>query len=151
LYPGITLEIAWLNEPRYDRFRAQLTDMAEHLGIAGRITFSGWKDGAARWDALEGCHGVLQLGSFEETFGLSVIEAVLAGRMALIRPQQAVRDVLGDHPLLLEVADGTCWADIVCDAVPDRPRVAAANRDVRDGLSLSAMVERYDALLKIAC
>lgn len=66
--------------------RAQLERRAGELGIAGRVHWLGWIGGAVKWGALQACEALV-LPSHQENFGLCVVEALRAGRPALVSRQ----------------------------------------------------------------
>lgn len=147
----IRLDISWLEEPRYEAFRQDLQKLSMSLGVADRVRFSGWVRNEARLARLADAHAVLQVGNFEESFGLSVVEAVLAGRIAITGPQPAVEEVLGTSPLHVEIDDSTDWALALISTVEE----LASGRGRPDGfsevsLSISEMAQRYLGVLSEA-
>jgi glycosyltransferase involved in cell wall biosynthesis len=76
--------------------RAQLSQQAERLGIAGRITWTGMIAGELKWGALRAAE-IFVLPSHQENFGIVVAEALAAGVPALISNQVNIwREVEGD-------------------------------------------------------
>ncbi len=66
--------------------QARLQSRAEALGIAGRVHWPGMLGGDIKWGALRGCDAFV-LPSHQENFGISVAEALAAGRPVLISNQ----------------------------------------------------------------
>ncbi len=148
----VQLEIAWLDEQRYSSLRRELQEAAAALGVDAQVRFRPWLDGDERWDAIESTHAVLQLGSFEETFGLALVEAVLSGRVAITAVQPAVREVVGASPFLVEVRDPFIWYGQLERAIRALSASPADSRNtgLARSLCLDRMVGQYDALLRAA-
>lgn len=148
----VRLEIAWLDQPCYSNFRRELEDRVMALGVDAQVRIRPWLDGDERWDAVKSTHAVLQLGSFEETFGLSLVEAVLSGRLAITAGQAAVREVVGTSPFLIEVRDPLAWYEALEGAIRvlSVSPVDAPDAGLAPSLSLDRMVARYSAVLRAA-
>ena len=155
--PGITpvrLVIAWLDEERYRPFRLSLDRLAALLGIADRVTFVPWSGADTYSNTLAAAHAVLQLGTFEETFGLAAFEAALAGRIAMTRTQPAVREVLSadfHHELPNETDWRAALHTVICQCrrYPDE-HTRQNRRILASSFRLDRMVDAYDALLRSA-
>ena len=63
--------------------QAKLKSRAEQLGIAARVHWPGMIGGEVKWGALRTCEALV-LPSHQENFGVSVVEALLAGRPVLL-------------------------------------------------------------------
>jgi len=63
--------------------QAKLQSRAEQLGIAARVHWPGMIGGEVKWGALRTCDALV-LPSHQENFGVSVAEALLAGRPVLL-------------------------------------------------------------------
>ena len=63
--------------------QAKLQDRAQQLGIAERVHWPGMIGGAVKWGALRTCDALI-LPSHQENFGVSVAEALAAGRPVLL-------------------------------------------------------------------
>jgi len=63
--------------------QAKLQSRAEKLGIAARVHWPGMIGGEVKWGALRACDALV-LPSHQENFGVSVAEALLAGRPVLL-------------------------------------------------------------------
>ena len=63
--------------------QAKLQSRAEQLGIAARVHWPGMIGGEVKWGALRACDALV-LPSHQENFGVSVAEALLAGRPVLL-------------------------------------------------------------------
>jgi len=146
---NVRLEISWLDEDRYKTYRSQIMDLSRELGVASQVSFSGWLNGNERWNATMNSSAVLQLGRFEETFGLSLVESILFGRCAVTRHQPAVREIVGATPLLIEIGDPLDWYSAVQNQRSNE--LWSAGVEVREflsrKLSLQRMVEGYDSVL----
>lgn len=78
--------------------QGKLQRQAERLGIGKRVHWPGLLGGDLKWGALRACDAFV-LPSHQENFGISVVEALAAGRPVLISNQVNI------------------WADIACDGV----------------------------------
>jgi glycosyltransferase involved in cell wall biosynthesis len=82
-YPDVDLVIAG---PDQLGMQAQLMKLSERLGIGGRVYWPGLIRGDLKWGALRACEAFV-LPSHQENFGISVVEALAAGRPVLISNQ----------------------------------------------------------------
>jgi glycosyltransferase involved in cell wall biosynthesis len=74
------LVVAGDGDPTY---RATLDQLVHSHGGEDRVHFPGWLQGAAKVDALRGA-GLFTLPSYQENFGISVVEAMACGIAVLI-------------------------------------------------------------------
>lgn len=81
--PGVDLVIAG---PDQVGLQARLENLATQLGIADRVHWPGMIGGDLKWGALHACDAFV-LPSHQENFGISVVEALSAGRPVLISNQ----------------------------------------------------------------
>lgn len=82
-YPDVDFVIAG---PDQMGMQAQLMRLSERLGIGGRVYWPGLIRGDLKWGALRACEAFV-LPSHQENFGISVVEALCAGRPVLISNQ----------------------------------------------------------------
>jgi len=144
---NVKLQIAWLNEKRYAAYKDELHRLAQQLGVESQVEFCPWVDGIERWKSSADWTATLQLGSFEESFGLSIVESILFGRPVVTLRQPAVREILGDTSLLLEIDDPHNWYAALCEywrAGVGRPQFSNGLLDL---LSLDRMAACYDKIL----
>jgi glycosyltransferase involved in cell wall biosynthesis len=101
--------------------QAKLQSRAEQLGIARRVYWPGMIGGHRKWGALRACDALI-LPSHQENFGVSVAEALAAGR-----------------PVLLSYAVNI-WPEIASDGVglADDDTLEGSVRLLRRWISLSA-------------
>jgi glycosyltransferase involved in cell wall biosynthesis len=89
-------------------YTALLRDLVHQDGAEDRILFTGWLTGTDKLAALRGA-GLMALPSFQENFGISIIEALACGVPALISTQVNLAKVIANAnagwvvPLDLEV------------------------------------------------
>jgi glycosyltransferase involved in cell wall biosynthesis len=81
--PEVDLVIAG---PDHDGMQARLMEMADKLGLSGRVHWPGTIGGDVKWGALRACDALI-LPSHQENFGVAVVEALAAGRPVLISQQ----------------------------------------------------------------
>jgi glycosyltransferase involved in cell wall biosynthesis len=144
-----TLEVSWLDERRFSGFRRYLERLAAARGVAAQVVIVPWDNGPQRWRALERASITLQLGTFEESFGLTVIETVLSGRTVITGHQPAIREVLHGNPLHIELDAPVNWYRH-WDRCRDRSDKAHLQRDLgllAESLSLTRMAAAYDHIL----
>lgn len=149
--PPVQLDIAWLDEPRYLAFRRELEDLASRHHVRHQVRFCPWVNGEDRWRALAASHAVLQVGNFEETFGLAAVEAVLAGRIAITANQPAIREVLAS-PLHIEIDDPLNWCQVFHHTFEHITRVGQypIAQQLTQSFALDRMVAGYDTVLRQA-
>lgn len=82
-YPNVDLVIAG---PDSVGLQARLIGQAGRLGLYGRVHWPGLIRGDLKWGALRSCEAFI-LPSHQENFGISVVEALAAGRPVLISNQ----------------------------------------------------------------
>jgi len=115
------LLISWLDERRYDCFRASLEELVVTSQLEERVSFATWKADADRWSAWRDAHAVIQVGDFEETFGLSLVEAAISGRLAVTASQPATSEILTGSAALVEVSEPRQWASALAAAANSPP------------------------------
>ena len=109
----IELTIAGDGDPSY---RAELVRLADRLGLAGQVTFTGRLDGEAKHAAFDAADCFI-LPSAHENFGLAVAEALGAGLPVIVTPGVALwRDIdragagIVTNATEDAVADAISWA-----------------------------------------
>ena len=147
------LEIAWLDEERYAGFRSELERFARTQGVTEQIVFRPWDDDEQRWECIGRSCATLQLGTFEETFGLACLESALAGRPVLTCRQPAIREVIGASGLHVELSEPLEWLPRLDHVLRNPKPVTLRNARVRpwdNGFTQERMAARYDTVLRAA-
>lgn len=145
----IRLEISWLDEARYSNYRKELEQLATRVGVASQVSFCPWRDRADHWRAIAQSCATLQVGCFEESFGMSIIESLLFGRPAVTQFQSSVREVVGPTDLLIEVSDPVEWYEALRTYWSHRSRpLVELPYDLSESLSFTEMASRYDRILR---
>jgi glycosyltransferase involved in cell wall biosynthesis len=93
--------------------------------LAGRVRHVGYVDPAARRALYEGA-AVLVQPSFEEGFGLPVLEAMTVGVPVVAANRGALPEVLGDAGALVDAEDADAFAGAIERVIDDPPAAAAA-------------------------
>ncbi|MEZ4701058.1 MAG: glycosyltransferase [Rhodothermales bacterium] len=93
--PAARLTIAGDGEPGYV---SQLHALAASLGIADRVHFAGFVHGAAKTRLLDRSR-LFVLPSFQENFGVAVLEAIAAGLPVVIAPAVQLASFVERHRL----------------------------------------------------
>jgi glycosyltransferase involved in cell wall biosynthesis len=147
----IRLEISWLDEERYKSYRSELLEFAHQRGVADQVFFTRWFNDKDRLQQLERTDAILQVGNFEETFGLSIVEGVLSKRIVITGRQPAVRETISYSPLWIEINEPTDWYKHFAQANSAQPALPQWNDRQKpitnDLLSLNAMASRYNSIL----
>lgn len=150
----VELEITWFDEQdSTTAYRSKLGRLARDLGVEDNISFTPWVAGPAKWEALGQSSGILALGKFKETFGLTITEGVLCGRPVVARQQPASREVVGETALLQELEDPKEWYWALDEYYMNRSLAGEERiRDrLKEKLSLKRMASSYDQLLLEEC
>jgi glycosyltransferase involved in cell wall biosynthesis len=95
--------------PDQTGMRAELEALAERLGVADRIRWTGMLSGDAKWGAFYGAEAFI-LPSHQENFGIAVADALACGTIPLISDKVNIApDVIADGAGLVEAdtLDGT--------------------------------------------
>jgi glycosyltransferase involved in cell wall biosynthesis len=91
--------------PCHDNWDSELRQIAQRLGIADRITWTGMLAGEKKWGAFHAAEAFV-LPSHQENFGIAVAEALACGVPVLISDQvQIWREIAGDNAGLVEHDD----------------------------------------------
>ena len=149
--PGVRLVIAGNDEEGYQRV---LVALANRIGVADRLIFSGRVASADKQALLEGARALV-LPSYSENFGNVVLEAMAAGRAVIVTPEVGLADlvheteagqVVSGDPITL----GGALAEIMRS--PDRARqMGERGRCVaHDRFSWSSVAERMETAYR-AC
>jgi glycosyltransferase involved in cell wall biosynthesis len=147
---NIRLQISWLNEARYSEYRREVEYLSRKLRVDSQIIFCGWLNGSERWQAVSESCAVLQVGSFEESFGLSIIESIVFGRPAVTLYQPAIREIAGQTNLYVEIADPLKWYEKLSAYWSRRTKHDFENQNrerLIRSLSLERMSASYDRIL----
>jgi glycosyltransferase involved in cell wall biosynthesis len=148
----VRLDISWLDEERYVSYRREIESLVQGLGVAPQVSFCSWLNGSEQWRATAESCALLQLGRFEESFGLSIVESILFGRPAVTRYQPAVEEIIGPSDLLIELANPIEWYTALNDYWSHRRHDHGdSDRHILfKSLSLELMATRYDRVLTSA-
>jgi glycosyltransferase involved in cell wall biosynthesis len=127
-----------------DRLKA----LSQELGIAAHVVFAG------RQDDIPLCLSVMDvfvMTAVEEAFGLSLLEAMAAGRPVAAANAAALPDLVADgvQGLLFTPGDEKALAKAVTRMIEDRPaagQMALAGMRRADELTSQAMVKRLEGL-----
>jgi glycosyltransferase involved in cell wall biosynthesis len=136
-------------------YEERLRDHAATLGVDDLVIWAGMLLGEDKWDALAGSD-LLALPSYNENFGIVVIEALLVGTPVVVSDEVYVADDLRDSPAVRVCAPGVASLvselDQLLRAVgDDRERVAPAARTAAEACSpevvTRATIEVYESVL----
>jgi glycosyltransferase involved in cell wall biosynthesis len=128
--------------------RAQWQRLARELGVEDRVEFLGWSDDIAGLWA--GCHlAVAPNDVFIESFGMSVLEAMAAGRPAIVTDRGALPELVlpGLTGQVVPAGDDRALARALAGYAVDREALrahgAAAHRRAVSDYTLRRSASRY--------
>jgi glycosyltransferase involved in cell wall biosynthesis len=130
--------------------RGPLEQLAQALGLAGRVHFLGSRDDVPR---LLSASDVFTLTSHNEANPVSILEAMSAGRPVVATNVGSIREVVtdGHNGFLVPSGDAKAVAKRIAELLNDplqRQKIGAAAREtVVAGWSVDAMVRRYERLI----
>ena len=148
--PETDLVIAGNDE---ENFQPQMDALAREIGVAERVRFIGAVADTEKWRLIASAQ-LLALPSYNENFGIVVLEAMAAGCPVVVTPEvglaAAVREsgagmVAPGTPAELAEAMKTLLADESL-----RARMGAAGREAARGYSWTAIAEKMDEVY-LAC
>jgi glycosyltransferase involved in cell wall biosynthesis len=136
---GLVRALAELPAPRpqlvlpgaHNAYEDGLRELAAELGVAGDVRFPGWISDAE----LEGLYRLARcfvLPSFQEGFGLPVLEAMARGVPVACSDVPALAEVAGPAALLFDPRDSGSMASAVGRLLTDDRLVEALVRDGRE-------------------
>ena len=107
----------------YEWFEAELREGVAAAGLADRVSFLGFQ--ADVWPHLAAADVALVPSIAEESFGNTVVEAVLAGRPVVVSDSSGLREAASGTATARTVEPGrvAAWADAVQELVADWPSV----------------------------
>ncbi|MCA0912778.1 glycosyltransferase [Marinobacter nauticus] len=131
---------------------AALKDSAQRGELPGNLEFAGYIPEPA--EAMGGLHVVLNLSSFEESFGRSVLEAMAAGRAVVCYSHGALPELVSEGETgYLVPRDVMAVADAVEQLVraPSKVRQMGASglSRVKTGYSVQVMAERLSGCMNL--
>lgn len=103
---------------------ADLVRLRSTLGLESRVTFAGFVPDADLADLYSAARAVI-LPSFDEGFGLPVIEAMVSGTAVLASDRGSLPEVLGGAGRLFDPASSAAMAAAMADVLGDPARRAA--------------------------
>lgn len=138
----------------YEWFETELRATVADAGLADRVEFLGFRSPV--WQALAASDVVLVPSVMEESFGLTAVEAVLAGRPLVVSDSSGLREAAAGYVSAQAVVPGdtALWADAVQRVLADWPTfrraavddAAEARRRHAPGLYAERLVAVLDAL-----
>lgn len=126
---GLIRALALLDEPRpqlvlpgpHNVYEDELLGLAEELGVAAEVRFPGWV-GDEDLDGLYRQAACFALPSFEEGFGLPVLEAMARDTPVVCSDIAVFAEVAGDAAVLCDPADPASIAGAIAGVLGDRDR-----------------------------
>jgi glycosyltransferase involved in cell wall biosynthesis len=123
---GLIRALALLGDPRPQlvlpgsptAYEQRLRGLAQELGVADRVHFPSWVSGE-QLEALYALAACFVLPSFQEGFGLPVLEAMRRGVPVACSGTSALPEVAGDAALLFDPASPASIADTIARLLGD--------------------------------
>lgn len=127
---GVLIGGVMAAEGSNEEYVAELRQRVVALGLEPRITFAGFRRDLPRlFEALD----IVCVPSRNEAFGLTVIEAMAAGKAVVGSNSGAIPELLGGSTGRLVAPDDTqCWAEVMAELAADttlRSRLGGAARE----------------------
>ncbi len=140
---GAELVIAGYDE---DGYWASIERLAHECGVAGRIRFVGAVEGDAKWALLRGA-ACLVLPSYNENFGMSVVEAMAVGCPVIVTAEVGLSAVVAKTGCGVVASDdpgGLAHAinSLLSDDVRARTMGAIGHRVAREQFGWRGVAER---------
>ncbi|MFY0991653.1 glycosyltransferase family 4 protein [Halomonas sp. C05BenzN] len=139
---GVLIGGLTAGEGSNENYVAELRERVAALGLESRITFAGFRRDLPRlFEVLD----IVCVPSRNEAFGLTVIEAMAAGRAVIGADSGAIPELLeSDSGRLADPEDAGAWAEAMAELAADeglRRRLGeSARRRVREDFTLEAHV-----------
>ncbi|MFE1646135.1 glycosyltransferase [Microbacterium sp. P01] len=135
--PEVHLDIVGNVFPGYEWFDEQLRDRINALGLNERVRMLGFRPDI--WSTVEAADALVVPSRFDEPFGNTAVEGVIAGRVVLVSDTSGLREATADCDTALRFVpdDASAIARTIQDAVSrwaelaprlDRNRTQAAER-----------------------
>jgi len=145
-HPGVILVVVGQG-PEQERLMA----LADELGVAGNVRFTGYLD-SERLPDYYASADVFVFHSMLETFGIVFIQAMASGLPIVAADTSCVSDVLStSNALIVAPGDLDAFADAICLLIEDpatRETLGAANRARAEAeFDWDAVARDYEALL----
>lgn len=104
-------------------YRDSLVELAKRLGIASRVTFSGWLDAPATRSAMQASDVVVVPSVWPEPFGIVGLEAMAAGRAVIASGTGGIPEWLvdGETGRIVPSHDPERWATALDQVIADQP------------------------------
>jgi glycosyltransferase involved in cell wall biosynthesis len=137
-----------LGPPRDEDYVAELRGLAEELGIAGDVL---WIGGVPLQETVRfyRCADVFVYPSFNETFGLPILEAMASGCPVVTSDVTSMPETAGGAALLASPDDEQALADAIVKACgPEAERLKAAGLERAAEFTWAATAERTLALYR---
>lgn len=109
--------------------QARLEQQAAHLGMSGRVTFTGMLEGPVKWGALRAAEA-FALTSHQENFGIAVAEALAASLPVLVSTQVNIwREIAADGAGFAAADDAAGASELLARWLALAPSERLAMRD----------------------
>ncbi len=129
-HPGTRLVLAGEPAPGEEPYTGELAGLARRLGVADQVTFAGFRSDVP--ELLAVADVVVQPSRHPESFGLGLLEAMLAGTAVVATGVGATPEVLGDAGVTVPPCQPVALAGAVGSLLGDpgaRAALAAAARE----------------------
>lgn len=150
-FPNCEFVITGLDHTMDKSFRRQLRRLANILGIGERILWLDWMDDTAQFYAAI---DLFVSPSHAESFGLSILEAMMRGTPVVATATVGAEELLGPEAELVALRDPVELANGICLALEDeglRSRGESLQRRAAAKFSLERMLDATESVYREIC
>ena len=150
-FPDSQFVVAGLDYTLDRSFRRELRRLARVLGLGDRFLWLDWLDDTAPFYAAI---DVFVSPSHSESFGLSILEAMIRGTPVVATATEGARELLGAEAVLVPVRDPVMLADAICAMLTDKgsaERGESLRQRAAAKFSLDRMLDETERVYDLIC
>jgi glycosyltransferase involved in cell wall biosynthesis len=149
-FPDCWFVVTGLDHTIDKSFRRELRRLANVLGVGERILWLDWLDDTAPFYAAI---DVFVSPSHAESFGLSILEAMIRGTPVVATATRGARELLGSTTDLVPVRDPVKLADAICNVLNENRDAIGEElrRRASEKFSLERMLDETEQLYAEIC
>ena len=149
-FPDCWFVITGLDHTMDKSFRRELRRLAKVLGVGERIIWLDWLDDTAQFYAAI---DAFVSPSHAESFGLSILEAMIRGTPVVSTATEGARELLGSNIELVPIRDPVKLADAICNVLNENRDAIGEElrRRASEKFSLERMLDETESLYAEIC